>query len=142
MTLEILQRDMIIALKDKNTLRKVVLSSLVQAVKKAGIDNKCKDNIPEQLVNQTILKAKKIAQEQVDTCPESRLDLLQAYKEELSIINEYAPMMLDNPVQIEILVKELDIELTKKNMGIIMKELKAMNVDMKVAKDVVSKLLV
>lgn len=141
MTLEKLQADMITAMKNKDGVRKRVLSSLVSAVKNNAIENKCKDNVPEDLVNQTILKCKKVVQEMIDTCPENRTDILDLYKKEFNIVNEYAPALLDNPSHIETLVKELDIELIKKNMGIIMKELKVMSVDMKVAKDVVTKLL-
>ncbi len=141
MTLEQLQKDMILAMKNKDIVRKRVLSMLVSAVKVNAIDNKCKDNVPEDLVNKTILKSKKIAQEMIDTCPSYRPDALSVYKQELAIIEEYAPCLLDNPIHIETIVKELDIDLTKKNMGVIMSKLRAMSVDMKVAKDVVSKLL-
>ena len=39
MTLEILQKEMIMAMKNKDKERKDTISSLVQAVKKFGIDN-------------------------------------------------------------------------------------------------------
>ena len=39
------------------------------------------------------------------------------------------------------MVKNIGVELIKKNMGTIMKELKSKNVDMKAAKDVVNKML-
>ena len=141
MRLEILQKEMINAMKNKDKVRKDTISSLVQAVKKAGIDNKCKDNIPEELVNKTLLKEEKTMQEMIDTCPSNRKDTLNEYNERLLIIKEFTPTLLDSPVQIKTLVKELDIELVKKNMGAIMKELKTMSVDMKVAKDVVDKML-
>lgn len=141
MKLEILQKEMINAMKNKDKVRKDTISSLVQAVKKAGIDNQCKDNIPEELVNKTLLKEEKTMQEMIDTCPSDRKDTLNEYNERLLIIKEFTPTLLDSPVQIKTLVKELDIELVKKNMGAIMKELKTMSVDMKVAKDVVDKML-
>ena len=59
MTLEILQKEMIIAMKNKDKERKDTISSLVQAVKKFGIDNMCKDNITEEQINTVILKEKK-----------------------------------------------------------------------------------
>ena len=59
LTLEILQAEMITAMKNKDKLRKDTISSLVQAVKKFGIDNMCKDNITEEQVNTVILKEKK-----------------------------------------------------------------------------------
>lgn len=56
MNLETLQKDMIAAMKAKEKLKKETISSLISAVKKAGIDNGDRENIPEELVNQTILK--------------------------------------------------------------------------------------
>lgn len=69
MTLEILQSEMISAMKAKDKLRKDTISSLVSAVKKAGIDNKCRDNISETLVDTTLIKEQKTMQEMIDTCP-------------------------------------------------------------------------
>ena len=52
MTIEILQKEMIKALKEGNKFRKETISSLIAAVKKAAIDRGCRDNITEELVNQ------------------------------------------------------------------------------------------
>ena len=51
MTLEKLQKDMIAAMKARDKERKDSISSLVSAVKKVGIDNGCRDNIPEDIVD-------------------------------------------------------------------------------------------
>ena len=59
LTLEILQAEMIAAMKNKDKLRKDTISSLVQAIKKFGIDNKCKDNITNEQLSSVILKEKK-----------------------------------------------------------------------------------
>ena len=89
MTLEKLQADMIAALKNKDTFRKIQLSSLVAAVKKAGIDNLCRDEIPEEIVNKALLKEQKMAQEMLSTCPSERKDEYAKIKKGLEIINEY-----------------------------------------------------
>ena len=68
MTLETLQKEMIAAMKNKDKVRKDVLSSLIGAIKKAAIDQKCKENITEKLVDEVILKEKKTVQEMIDTC--------------------------------------------------------------------------
>lgn len=94
MTLEILNREMIAAMKEHNKIRKEVISSLIGAVKKAAIDKKCKDNITEDLVNEVILKEKKTVQEMVDTCPADRVELLEEYKTRMAIIEEFAPQMM------------------------------------------------
>lgn len=94
MTLEILQEKMIAAMKMHEKARKDTISSLIGAVKKAAIDERCKDNITEELVNKVILKEKKIVQEMVDTCPNTRPDLLQEYMYKLEVINEFVPKMM------------------------------------------------
>ena len=94
MTLEILNREMIAAMKEHNKIRKEVISSLIGAVKKAAIDKKCKDNITEDLVNEVILKEKKTVQEMIDTCPADRVETLEEYKTRMAIIEEFAPQMM------------------------------------------------
>ena len=140
MTLEKLQAEMIAAMKSKNKLRKETISSIVQAVKKFGIDNMCKDNITEEQINAVILKEKKTMQEMIDTCPEDREDLSRSYKLKMMIIDEFAPVLMTSKNEIQDFVNSLDIELTKANRSIIMKALKG-KVDMKIANQVVSSML-
>ena len=94
MTLEVLQKEMITAMKSGNKLRKEAISSLVGAIKKAAIDEKCRENIPEELVNKVILKEKKTMQDMIDTCPASREDLLSEYKGKMAVITEFVPSMM------------------------------------------------
>ena len=140
MTLEKLQAEMIAAMKSKNKLRKETISSIVQAVKKFGIDNMCKDNITEEQINAVILKEKKTMQEMIDTCPEDREDLSRSYKSKMMIIDEFAPALMTSKNEIQDFVNSLNIELTKANRSIIMKALKG-KVDMKIANQVVSSML-
>ena len=56
MKLEELQKAMIEAMKAKDKARKESISVLVSAVKKAGIDAGCREDIPEEMVNQAVLK--------------------------------------------------------------------------------------
>ena len=141
MTLETLQKEMIAAMKAKNKVRKDTISSIVSAVKKAAIDNKCKDNITEELVNTVILKEQKTMQEMIDTCPADRTDLLTEYKEKMTIITEFAPKLLTDPDKIKTFIEETGIELIKANRGQIMKALKG-KADMKIANGVVGGMLV
>ena len=94
MTLEVLQNEMIAAMKAKNKLRKETISSLIGAVKKAAIDKMCKDNITEGLVNEVLLKEKKTMQEMIDTCPADRTATLEEYNTKMDIINEFVPKMM------------------------------------------------
>lgn len=56
MQMDTLQKDMIAAMKAREKERKDAISSLVSAVKKVAIDEGCRDNIAEELVNRVILK--------------------------------------------------------------------------------------
>lgn len=140
MTLEKLQADMITAMKNRNPREKEVLSSLVSAVKKFGIDNLCKDNMTEEQVDAVILKEKKTLQEMIDTCPDSRLDLKSEYEAKMVILMRYAPFLREDPEDIKIFVESLGIELVKANRGKIMAALKG-KADMKIANQVVGQML-
>lgn len=124
MTLEMLSKEMITAMKNKDKLRKDTISALIGAVKKAGIDKGCRDNIPESLVTEVILKEQKTINEMIDTCPKDRIDLLKEYVNRAEIIKEFAPKMLtEEEIKEEFLnfCKEKNIELIKNNKAIIMK---------------------
>ena len=140
MTLEKLQADMITAMKNRNPREKEVLSSLVSAVKKFGIDNLCKDNMTEEQVDAVILKEKKTLQEMIDTCPDTRLDLKSEYEAKMVILMRYAPSFREDPEDIKIFVESLGIELVKANRGKIMAALKG-KADMKIANQVVGQML-
>ncbi len=140
MTLEKLQADMITAMKNRNPREKEVLSSLVSAVKKFGIDNLCKDNMTEEQVDAVILKEKKTLQEMIDTCPDTRLDLKSEYEAKMVILMRYAPFLREDPEDIKIFVESLGIELVKGNRGKIMTALKG-KADMKIANQVVGQML-
>ena len=140
LTLEILQAEMITAMKNKDKLRKDTISSLVQAIKKFGIDNKCKDNITNEQLSSVILKEKKTMQEMIDTCPVDRTDTLAEFNARMAIINEFGPTLMDNEDAIKTFIQNLGIEPIKSNRGEIMKALKG-KADMKIANQVVSKML-
>lgn len=95
------------------------------AVKKAAIDEGCRDNIPETLVDRVILKELKTAKEQLDTCPPERTDLLAEYQLRHDVIQEYAPaLMSQDEVQAYITEKFAEIVATK-NKGQVMKAVMA-----------------
>ena len=96
MTINQLQAEMMLSLRQGDRERKAVISDLIAQIKKAAIDKGCRDNITEEFVNAEILKAKKIFQEMVDTCPAHRTDLLEDYTARLDIVKEYAPSLMDD----------------------------------------------
>lgn len=143
MELAVLQKDMIAAMKAKDKPRKEAISALVSAVKKAGIDAGCREDIPESMVDQVILKEQKTAKEQLDTCPAERTDLKAEYQFRYDVISEYAPqLMAADEVKAFLEEKFADL-LATKNKGVIMKnvmpELKG-KADGKVINQVVAEL--
>lgn len=148
MTLEVLQNEMINAMKSGNKFRKNVVSSLVDDVKKAAINKNCRDNITEEMTNEVLLKCKKTAQEMIDTCPAGRIDLLMQYQNQLEIINEFAPQLITDEAEISNLIVDAingEFELTKANRGKIMKVIAPVfkgKADMKIVSKVVGEMLV
>ena len=144
MQLEKLQKDMMEAMKAHDKARKESISVLYSAAKKVGIDNGCRDNVPEEMVDQAILKEVKTVKEQIETCPADRTELLEEYKARLAVFEEYAPKMM-SAEEIEALLKEKFAEvIASKNKGMIMKnvmpELKG-KADGKLINEVVAKLI-
>ena len=121
MRFEQLQKDMMAAMKARDKVRKDALSALVSAAKKVAIDEGCRDNISEEIVDRVILKEIKSVKEQLDTCPDSREDLKQEYQARYDIFQEYAPQMMSaEEVEAFLTEKFADI-IAQKNKGMIMK---------------------
>ena len=138
-----MRTDMGAAMKAHDKVRKEAVSSLISAVKKAAIDAGCRDDIPESMVDQVILKELKTVKEQVDTCPDSRQDLKEEYQARYDIIQEYAPKLLSEEEIQAVLEEKFADLLATKNKGQIMKavmgELKG-KADGKVINQVVARL--
>ena len=148
MLLDTLQKDMIQAMKDKDINKKSVLSEAISAIKNAAIAKKCKDNITEELVNEVLLKELKTLNEMIATCPISRNDLLSEYIDKRDALNEYAPKLLNDSVEIEAIIRKLcgecHADLTKNNRGAIMKIIMPYfkgKADMKVVNETIQRIL-
>lgn len=121
MDIKTLQKDMIVAMKARDKVRKESISALVQAVKKVAIDEGCRDDIPEEMVNKVILKELKTVKEQIDSCPDDRTDLKEEYQARYDVFNEYAPQLMSaEEVEAELKEKFADV-LATGNKGQIMK---------------------
>ena len=121
MQFEQLQKDMIAAMKARDKVRKEAISSLVSAAKKVAIDEGCRDDIKEDLVDRVILKEMKTVKEQIDSCPADRTDLMEEYQARYDIFKEYAPQMMSaEEVEAFITEKYADV-VAGKNKGMIMK---------------------
>lgn len=125
MQFETLQKAMMAAMKARDKARKDSISVLVSAAKKLAIDEGCRDNIPEELVDRAILKEIKSVKEQIDTCPEERTDLKEQYTTTLTVMEEYAPKMLSEEEIKAILNEKFAEVIATKNKGQIMKAVMA-----------------
>lgn len=143
MNIELLRKDMVTAMKEKNKPRKEAISSLISAIKKVAIDEGCREEIPEDLADRVILKELKTAKEQLDTCPADRTDLKEEYQFRYDVIKEYAPQLMSAEEVKKIVEEKFAEVVATKNKGQIMKvvmpELKG-KADGKVINQVVAEL--
>ena len=145
MTIEKLNEMIHSALKIGATLQVEVLRSVLAAVKKASIDERCE--ITEELIDKMLLKEQKIIQEMIDTCPVSRQDLLEEYQAKKDIIDFFAPHIITEPAEVRLMVEQIlveaEIDLKSANKGqvmkIIMPKIKG-KVDMKGANQCITEL--
>lgn len=139
-----LQDAMVAAMKAKDKFKKETIASLVSAVKKAGIDAGCRENVPDDMANQAILKEIKTVKEQIDTCPADRTELKEEYQKRLEIMNEFAPKLLSADEVKSILQEKFADLLAAGDKGKVMKavmaELKG-KADGKVINQVVAQLM-
>lgn len=146
MTLEILQKEMIAAMKAKDKIRKDTISSLVGSIKTAAINEKCRDDISEQFIDKVLLKEQKTMQEMIDTCPIDRVEILNEYTAKMEVIKEFAPKLLTDEEEIKNKIYSIlaATDIQKDNKGAVMKvvmpQLKG-KVDMKVANKVLNEIL-
>ena len=115
---------MVQAMKNKDKTRKSVLSGLVDAVKKASMTNNGRVEITEQLVDEVLLRYKKIVQEQIDTCPADRTETLEEYKAQMAVVAEFAPSLITDETEIRYLILDIvnnEHEFSKSNRGVLMK---------------------
>lgn len=147
MTLKNLQQAKIAAMKNKDMETRDILTNMIDAVQKAAITPKGRIEITEQLVNETLIKYQKSVQEQIDTCPSSRTDLVAKYETEMNVVRQYAPQLIADADEIKNLVFDAvngEIEFIKSNKGKIMKIISPIfkgKADMKVVNQVIGEML-
>ena len=123
--IEEVRSAMVAAMKAGDKERKAALSFLLSSLKNKAIDKRA--DLTEEEENQVILKEIKQLKETIDMTPAGRTDLLDEAEKRLSVLEEYAPKMM-NEDEIRAVISEvlsgLDIEKPlPKDKGRIMKEL-------------------
>lgn len=116
---------MIAAMKAGDKERKAALSFLLSSLKNKAIDKRA--DLTEEEEAQVILKEIKQLKETLDMTPADRTDIIEECRKRLSVLDEYAPKMM-NEEEIRAVVLEvlsgLGIEKPEsKDKGRIMKEL-------------------
>jgi uncharacterized protein YqeY len=149
---ESIKAEMTSALKNGDKLRRLTLADMVATIDKAATSGKKRVEITDAFVDEVLLKYKKTVQEMVDTCPDTEkyAEKKTEYLMKLAIAAEYAPKVIDNPCEVEKLILDFACEnnlvLTKSNKGAIMKAimpfLKQNSCDMKVANEILNKVIV
>ena len=126
MTYETLHKAMTDALKAGRKDEKNALAGFIAQIQKTAIDKGCRDNITEDLVNAELLKIKKSIQEQIDTCPITRTDLMDKYCYEMAVVDKYAPVMISDEDVIRGRIVEIvgSETVDKKQRGMVMKAIK------------------
>lgn len=120
MTFDQLQSAMMQAMKEKNRVRKTVIADMVACAKNMAIEKGCKDNITDEITEAAILKSKKICQEQIDTCPTNRPDLMEEFQLCMTYIDELAPKMMSED-EVQQVVKDILTGTDVANKGAAMK---------------------
>lgn len=149
---ERMKADMTAALKSGDKLRRLTLADMVATIDKTAIAGKTRVEITDALVDEVMTKYKKTVREMIDTCPNDAkyADRRAEYIAKFEIANEYAPKIIDNADEIEKMILNFscdnNIMLTNSNRGAIMKSvmpfLKQNNCDMKIAQEILKRVIV
>ena len=124
---EQIKNDMIVAMKNKYKKRKDCLSYLVGVLHNVEIEKR--RPLTDDEVNEVINKQIKQTQDVLDITPKDRTDIIEENKYTISVLKEYAPVMMDeNAIRHEIYVvcSDMGIEvssLTAKDKGKVMGKL-------------------
>ena len=123
--IEEVRKDMVTAMKAGEKERKATLSALLTALKNKAIDKRA--DLTEEEEVQVILKEIKQTKETLDTTPADRTDIIGECTKRLSVLEEYAPKMMDTE-EIKAVIQEVLSALgidapTAKDKGRIMKDL-------------------
>ena len=89
--------------------------------KNVGIDAGCREDIPDDMANQAILKEMKSVKEQIDTCPKERTELLEEYTKRYEIMSEFAPKLLSEDELKALITEKFSDIIATGNKGDIMK---------------------
>ncbi len=121
----LVQKEMMLALKNKDSQRKDTLSILLAALKGKAKDKRA--DLTEAEENEVILKEIKQTTETMESAPSDRTDIIEECKARIAVLSEFAPKQMSEDEIREVvqnLLRELGIEApSAKDKGVIMKNL-------------------
>lgn len=120
--LQKLRKDNLQAMKDKDSLKKGVLTLVISAIALAEKEEKRELSLEEEYTY--VLKELKQTKDALNETPSSREDLIDENKKKIAILESYLPKQLTLEEIEEIIntfIKNEMIEPVKKNQGIIIK---------------------
>lgn len=123
--IELVRKEMMNAMKEKNKPRKEALSLLLAALKNKAIDKRA--DLTEEEENAIILKEIKQAQETLESAPADRTEIIEECRTRMAVYAEFAPKQMDEGeirATIEKVLEELKLSTpTPREKGLIMKNL-------------------
>ena len=121
--IDVVRADMVAAMKAKEKEKKEVLSMLLADLKNYEINNRVE--LTDEAAAQVVLKQIKQLKETLSLTPADRTDIINECNFSISVLQNYAPEMMDKDA-IEKVIKETLAELSiekPKDKGAIMKTL-------------------
>jgi uncharacterized protein YqeY len=106
--IDVIRKEMMTAMKNKDKDRKDSLSMLLYALKNAQIDKR--EDLTEAEENSIIAKEIKQTKETMESCPADRTDIIDECKARLAVLSEFAPEQM-NEDQIRAQIDEVLAEL-------------------------------
>ena len=148
MTIEMLEQERNLARKNGNNKRLLVLNDIIAKARAKETAGKKKIELTEQLVNDTLVEYRKMLKDGIKQMPEGHA-VRTMYEEQMVILEEFCPPVLEDEVQIEnLIIKTLynnNIEVGRKNKGKMMKTLmpalRAQYADMDIAMPIIDFLI-
>ena len=148
MTIEMLEQERNLARKNGNSERLLVLNDIIAKARAKETAGKKKIELTEQLVNDSLVEYRKMLKDGIKQMPEGHA-VRAMYEEQLDILGEFCPTVLEDEIQIENLITkvlhEQNIEVSRKNRGRMMKALipalRAEYTDMDIAMPIIESMI-
>lgn len=126
--MDLVRKEMVAAMKAKNSARKDALSMLLSSLKAKFIDKRA--DLTEEEENSIVLKEIKQTKEMLDSTPADRTEIIEQCKYQMSVFAEFAPERMSEDDISKVIQKVLDelgiTEPQAKDKGRIMKTLMPM----------------